>query len=117
MQFAILLALSNFFFWTLPVDWQRDQQSVVISGTVVDEATGAPVSGATVYATSGANLAQMTSDSNGRFVFLTLLPGLYSLCASKPGYTLDCRPRDSKPAELFDGFEYGATVVLAPASN
>ncbi|MBV8198860.1 MAG: carboxypeptidase regulatory-like domain-containing protein [Candidatus Eremiobacteraeota bacterium] len=117
MQVAILLALSNFFFWAMPVDWQRSQQDVVVSGSVVDEGTGAPIAGAVVHAMSDANVAQTTSDSQGRFVFLTLLPGAYSLCASSHGYTLDCHPRDSNPMELLAGFEYGATVVLAPATN
>ncbi|MBV9233004.1 MAG: carboxypeptidase regulatory-like domain-containing protein [Candidatus Eremiobacteraeota bacterium] len=113
MLVAVLFALSNFFFWSMPVDWQRDQQSVVVSGTVVDATTGAPVSGAVVRASSGANVAQATSNSRGNFIFLTLLPGLYTLCASGSTPAPECRPGDSKPQELFAGFEYGATLVLS----
>ncbi|MBV8531782.1 MAG: carboxypeptidase regulatory-like domain-containing protein [Candidatus Eremiobacteraeota bacterium] len=113
----MLLMLSNFFFWPGPMDWQMNQQDVVIRGTVVDEATGRAVPGATVYAASPAFDARTVSDSNGEFIFLTLFPGTYRLCASKTGYALDCHPRDSQPPELFAGFEYGATVVLSHATN
>ena len=116
MLVAVLLALSNFFFWTMPVDWQRDQQSAVVSGTVVDEATGAPVAGAVVRASSGAHVALTTSNSRGNFIFLTLFPGVYTLCASSSPIS-ECRPGDSNPQELLGGFEYGATLVVSGANN
>jgi hypothetical protein len=117
MHVAVLLMLSNFFFWPGPMDWQMNQQNVVIRGTVVDEGTGLVVPGATVYARSAALHARTISDSNGQFIFLTLFPGTYTLCASKYGYAGTCRPRDPDVPELFAGFEYGATIVLSPALN
>jgi hypothetical protein len=112
MQIALLL-LSQFFFWTYPIDWQMNQQNVALRGAVVDEGSGNALAGATVYAVSDANVAQTTSNSNGQFIFLTLLPGVYHLCASIRGYAVDCRPATPEPAELFAGFEYGATIVLS----
>ena len=111
MQVAVLLALSQFFFWSSPIDWQMHQNNVVIKGTVVDEATGRPVPGTTVYATSPAFDASTVSDSKGQFIFLTLYPGTYFLGVSKD-------KRDNAygfpfaPPQLYAGFEYGATIVL-----
>jgi hypothetical protein len=112
MPIATLLALSQFFFWSYPVDWQMNQQNVVIRGTVVDEASGLPVPGATVSATSAAFDARTVSDSNGQFIFLTLYPGTYYLCASKSRADNGCRSREATPPELFAGFEYGATILI-----
>jgi hypothetical protein len=113
MQIALLLMLSNFFFWPSPVDWQMNQENVALRGSVVEEKSGGAVAGAAVYAMSDAYAARTTSDSKGHFIFLTLFPGTYRLCASKYGYVADCYPRESSPEELFAGFEYGATIVLS----
>jgi Carboxypeptidase regulatory-like domain len=113
---AILLMLSNFVFWPSALDWQMNQQNVVIRGTVVDEVTGLAVPGAKVYATSPAFDARTVSDSTGGFIFLTLWPGSYYLCADKAGYgRAGCAPLyPEPPPTLFAGFEYGATVLLTP---
>jgi hypothetical protein len=117
MQLAMVLALSQFFFWPSPIDWQMTQQNVVVRGTVVDGTSGRPVPGETVYATSAALDASTVSDSKGQFIFLTLFPGTYTIGTSK-----DCSEdvyglRDSAPPELFAGFEYGATIVLSDAGG
>jgi hypothetical protein len=112
MQVAILLALSQFFFWPSPIDWQMNQQNVVVRGTVVDGATGRAVPGATVYATSAAFDARTVSDSKGQFIFLTLFPGTYYLGASKNADGDIYGSRNSEPPQLYAGFEYGATIVL-----
>jgi hypothetical protein len=117
MHIVVLFLLSNFFFWPAPIDWQMNQQDVALRGAVVDEASGHGISSAIVYAISDADVARTTSDSKGHFIFLTLLPGTYRLCASKDGYAADCYPQAAQPEELFAGFEYGATVVLSPATN
>jgi hypothetical protein len=117
MHVAILLMLSNFFFWPGPMDWQMNQQNVVIRGTVVDEGSGRVVSGATVYARSAALDERTVSDANGNFIFLTLFSGTYTLCAAKAGYAATCRSRDPIVPELFAGFEYGATIVLSQNTN
>lgn len=112
MHVVVLLLLSHFFFWPVPVDWQMLQDNVAIRGIVVDEVSGRGIAGAVVYAVSGADVERTTSDSKGRFFFFTLLPGNYRLCASKPGEGPECRPEASRAEELFAGFEYGATVIL-----
>lgn len=117
MHITILLLLSHFFFWPSFIDWQQNQQNVMLRGTVADDRTGTPVSGAVVYALSTADVAEAFSDANGNFYFLTLLPGTYRLCASKSGYALDCYPRESEPLALHAGFEYGATVLLSQSIN
>ena len=114
MQVAVLLMLSHFFFWPTALDWQMHQQNVVVRGTVVDDATGWPVPGATVFATSPALNARTVSDANGNFIFLTLFPGTYYLAASENGAEtgFHASPGYDPPA-LFAGFEYGATIVLS----
>ena len=112
MHIAVLLALSQFFFWPSPIDWQMNQQNVVVRGTVVDGASGRAVPGATVYATSTAFDARTVSDSKGQFIFLTLFPGTYYLSASKNNDADIYGSRGYEPPELFAGFEYGATIVL-----
>ena len=44
-MFAVLLMLSNFFFWPSAVDWQTNQENVAIRGAVVDEITRTPRTG------------------------------------------------------------------------
>lgn len=110
MQATILLALSYFFFWPSPIDWQMHQQNVVVRGTVVDDASGRPVPGATVYAMSPAFEARTVSDSKGNFIFLALYPGTYYLGVSK-NKSDDAYGLPFVPPQLFAGFEYGATIV------
>src|SRR5262245_25678985 len=59
----------------------------VIQGVIEDE-TGAVIAGANVEVRNlGTNFAKIfTTDSDGRFVFLQLQPGRYSLTVSKTGY-------------------------------
>jgi hypothetical protein len=113
MYAAMLLAVSQFFFWPSPIDWQMNQQNVAIRGTVVEYSTGRAVPGARVSASSAAFDASTVSDSKGEFVFLTLFPGTYYLAASKEGYGSEVYGSiGDVPPELFAGFEYGATIVL-----
>jgi hypothetical protein len=91
------------------------QQNVVVRGSVVDETTRGPVTGARVYAISPSDVRQTESDAKGNFIFLTLLPGTYHLCASKVSYAIDCSFQEPQLTELFAGLEYGATIVLSHA--
>jgi outer membrane receptor protein involved in Fe transport len=50
-----------------------------ITGTVVDASTNRPIAGAKVSALSPSQSASTTSDSNGRFTFVSLSPDTYSL--------------------------------------
>lgn len=113
MQAAVLLMLSQFFFWPSALDWQMNQQNVVVRGTVVDGVTGRAVPGATVYATSAAFDARTISDSKGQFIFLTLFPGTYYLGASRNETGTNIYGSSAyEPPALFAGYEYGATIVI-----
>jgi hypothetical protein len=57
----------------------------MLSGTVVDE-NGHPVPNASVIATSPVGLAKTTTASDGRFVYLSLIPGIYVVTVEKRGY-------------------------------
>jgi hypothetical protein len=115
MHAILLLALSHFVFGPSPLDWWIPQGNAAISGVVVDEQSGRGIADAIVYAVSDADISETTSDSNGHFIFLTLLPGAYRLCASKYTYTNQCYPYGSHPEELLAGNEYAATVILSHA--
>lgn len=70
------------------VQAQAQITSGVIQGTVVDEA-GAVIPGAEVEAKNAdTNFTRtLSTDINGRFVFLQLQPGRYTLTVSKQGYS------------------------------
>jgi hypothetical protein len=115
MHISLLLMLSQFFFSPIPMDWQMNQQDVVVRGTVVDGATGRAVPGATVHAGSAAFDATTVSDSKGQFIFLTLFPGTYYLGAwQNDGNTDVYSSPFYEPPQLLAGYEYGATIVLWP---
>lgn len=73
---------------------QRSECDIVIKeplcrviGTVKDEKTGAPISGADVKAIlSDGNTRSAMTDSDGVYYFDKLLPGIYSLTASAANY-------------------------------
>jgi Carboxypeptidase regulatory-like domain/TonB dependent receptor len=56
-----------------------------ISGLVV-AASGAPIAGAVVAATSPSQTATVTTDASGRFSLLSLAPDTYTIAASKSGF-------------------------------
>ena len=57
-----------------------------ITGTVVDSATKAPIAGAQVSAVSPSQVAHVTTDTSGRFTFLSLSPETYTISAQHAGY-------------------------------
>jgi hypothetical protein len=57
----------------------------VITGTVVANLTGLPISGAAVSLSPGG--LSTTTDGNGVFTFPTVTPGTYTLSVSAPLYT------------------------------
>src|SRR4051812_16654528 len=65
----------------------QDITSGTIQGTVSDE-QGAVVAGATVEAVNSAtNFSKsFTTESDGRFTFLSMPPGRYVVTATKPGF-------------------------------
>jgi hypothetical protein len=57
-----------------------------ITGTVVNEATKAPIAGASVTAESPSQVARVTTDASGRFTFLSLAPETYTITVERAGY-------------------------------
>jgi hypothetical protein len=52
----------------------------------VRDASGWPVAGAIVRVSSPSEVMQTTSDANGRYCFVGLVPETYELTVDKPGY-------------------------------
>ncbi len=59
-----------------------------LTGTVVDAATKAPIAGANVTATSPSQVARVTTDSAGRFTFISLAPDTYTIQAEHAGFEI-----------------------------
>ncbi|MBC5800707.1 MAG: TonB-dependent receptor [Candidatus Eremiobacteraeota bacterium] len=57
-----------------------------LSGTLIDTATGAPVTGATVTVASPSQVESTSTDARGHFTFISLAPDTYALSAKKNGY-------------------------------
>jgi len=57
-----------------------------LHGRVTDAATGAPIAGATVSASSPSQLETVKTDQSGVFVFISLSPDTYTITVSKDGY-------------------------------
>jgi outer membrane receptor protein involved in Fe transport len=57
-----------------------------LSGTLVDAQSGAPIADARVTATSPSQQVTVTTNSAGRFSFVSLAPDTYSVTSEKPGY-------------------------------
>lgn len=67
-----------------PVAAQAGSQTGVVNGSIHD-ASGAPVSNATVKI-AGATALTSTTDAQGTFSFANVTPGIYSFTATKAGY-------------------------------
>jgi hypothetical protein len=61
-------------------------------GGVVRDTAGAPVAGAKVQAVAPSQVAEATTDAQGRFLFLSLAPDTYTLNVSKTGYAATSFP-------------------------
>ncbi len=85
--FGLALGLLLVFAFTVRASAQTQITTGVIQGTVQDE-QGATVPGTSVEVkNSDTNLTKtLKTDENGRFVFLQLPPGRYTLTASKQGF-------------------------------
>ncbi|MBV9270038.1 MAG: carboxypeptidase regulatory-like domain-containing protein, partial [Candidatus Eremiobacteraeota bacterium] len=68
-------------------DAQVQASTGTISGTVVEQSNGLPISGVAVALYQGDRSAQTTStDSKGSFGFAKIAPGFYHLTVSANGY-------------------------------
>jgi hypothetical protein len=57
-----------------------------LSGTATDATTNAPIAGAKVTAASPSQVSTTTTDSSGRFSFLSLIPDTYIVSIQQQGY-------------------------------
>jgi hypothetical protein len=90
-----------------------------VRGTVVTAAARRPVPRALVVAWSGSDVRWTRADHAGRYVFLTLLPGVYRFVAypsgTSPYGTGEAAPRcmgEQTDVELSAGVEYLANLEL-----
>jgi hypothetical protein len=83
---AMLLGLLCFS--TRPV-WPQATSTSTVTGVVTDQ-QGAVIPGATIKLTDAGTGATQTATSNavGRYVFVNVLPGMYSATFSKEGFNL-----------------------------
>ncbi len=58
----------------------------LVSGTVTDDRTHAPIPGAAIVAKSPSATYRTTTDSQGRYRFLSMLPDNYSISVARNGY-------------------------------
>jgi len=72
---------------------------VVLSGTVRDEETGAPLPGVKLSVYQAGFFAEATTDPNGAYSFLDLVPGDHGISCAKEGYAGKSERTGGIPAE------------------
>ena len=86
-----------------------------VQGTVTT-ADHQAVPNARVLAFSDVGIGVTTTDSHGRYYFMTLLPGTYYIRAYTKTETADVQPcSDDNPVELSAGQSYLADYQIVPA--
>ena len=113
-MFSAILAFT--FFNPLPLGLTQSVNYAQMRGTVREVSAGhhgRPIANATVFAVSDTDTVTVTSDADGRFFFMSLLPGNYHIYAAKTGFVSECMTatRDGW-AEIAPGLEYGADIEL-----
>ena len=74
-------------------DGMAAQEAVEVAGTVVDEATGEPIDGATVrLADASGSARETTTGPDGAFAFAQVAPGAYTIAVRRFGYELLSTP-------------------------
>ena len=58
----------------------------LVSGTVTDDRTHAPIAGAAIVAKSPSATYRTTTDAQGRYRFLSMLPDNYAVSVTRTGY-------------------------------
>jgi len=87
---TLLLCLSGLF-GAFPVRSSADDVSGVVTGYAYDQ-NHQPIRGARVILASAESpVLTRTTNPNGRFLFLAVLPGYYTAWASADGYDSPCR--------------------------
>src|SRR5579862_9177145 len=80
-------------------------------GRAVDRASGRPVAGARIIATSPSQTVTATTDSAGAFTFASLAPDTYTLRADVPGY----EPLSASGFSVFADQTQSALLQFVPA--
>jgi hypothetical protein len=89
-----------------------------VVGRVTSGPQSRPSSNASVVAASGSQIAWTRADRDGRYAFLTLLPGVYSLTAYEGNDTGLCQSGEQTLVELSAGVQYLANLSIEePCSN
>jgi outer membrane receptor protein involved in Fe transport len=107
---ALMLAAISLFFSGGPA---RAAATASISGTVVSETSGAPISGAKVLLLVNGGSQSATTDKTGKFAFTGLTPGTYELRASASQFL----SFDTSPFPLADGQQFSLAVFLQQVSG
>lgn len=84
-----------------------------ITGTIVNESSGAPIGGARVELLVNGSSHTTTSDAQGKFSFTGLAAGTYEVRASATQYL----PYDTAPFALAASEQFDLAVFLQPASS
>jgi outer membrane receptor protein involved in Fe transport len=84
-----------------------------ITGTVINESSGAPISGAKVDLLASGGTRTTNSDAQGKFAFSALAGGTYELRASAKQYL----SYDTAPFTLAASQQFDLAVFLQPASS
>ena len=89
LALAIALVAGNAFL----SDAANAQEAVNVAGTVVDDATGEPIEGATVRLADPSGSARETiTGPDGAFAFAQVAPGTYTLAVRRFGYEVLSAP-------------------------
>ncbi len=78
--------LFGIFCFTAPTATAFADTSGIVSGTVTDDKTHAPVAGVAVEAKSPSATYRTTTDARGQYRFLSMLPDNYAISFTKAGY-------------------------------
>jgi outer membrane receptor protein involved in Fe transport len=84
-----------------------------ITGTVINETSGAPINGAKVELLANGGTRTTNTDAQGKFAFSALSAGTYELRASATQYS----PYDTAPFTLAASQHFDLAVFLQPASG
>jgi outer membrane receptor protein involved in Fe transport len=84
-----------------------------ITGTVINETSGAPINGAKVELLANGGTRTTNTDAQGKFGFTALAAGTYEVRASATQYS----PYDTAPFTLAASQHFDLAVFLQPASS
>ena len=76
----------GFFCMAAPAATTLAETAGIVSGTVTDDRTRAPIAGVAVVAKSPSATYRTTTDAKGQYRFLSVLPDNYSVSFTKSGY-------------------------------